>query len=202
MNIIYKTLLPISLFLLTSLTTSTVAQSLTTDGVSIGGGYQVFSWTFDKGDYTSETGNGLSLKVGYNVRPSLGIFIGIDGSEVLNEDNHWYDVGHFDIGVELRLTEIGSGFTGTYSRAKPYFQFSYTRLTMIDNDPFVSSKVKGAGLGVGVGTYLFVSDNLAIDIGYIGGLLGVNEFKREDSLISTDDSARSGRLKLGVTLHM
>ena len=192
----------ISLLLLIFFSGGTEAQSLKSDGISIGGGFQVFSWSFDEGDYTTETGSGLSLNVGYNVRPSLGIFIGVDGSEVFNEDNHWYDVGHFDLGLELRLTELGSGYTGSDSRAKPYFRFSYTRLFVIDNDPFESAEVKGAGLGVGVGTYLFVSDNLAIDIGYIGGMIGVNEFKRQDSLISTIDIARSGRLKLGVTLHI
>lgn len=195
-------ILSISILLLAFFTTVTEAQSLKSDGISIGGGFQVFSWSFDEGDYLTETGSGLSLNVGYNVRPSLGIFIGVDGSEVYNDANHWYDVGHFDLGVELRLTELGSGYTGSDSRAKPYFRFSYTRLSMTDNDPFVSAEVKGSGLGVGVGTYLFVSDNLAIDIGYIGGILGVSEFKRENNLISSDGTARSGRLKLGVTLHI
>ncbi|MEC8273779.1 MAG: outer membrane beta-barrel protein [Bacteroidota bacterium] len=195
-------ILSISSLLLAFFTTVTEAQSLKSDGISIGGGFQALSWSFDEGDYITETGYGFSLNVGYNVRPSLGIFIGVDGSEVYNGPNDWYDVGHFDVGVELRLIELASGYTGSDSRAKPYFRFSYTRLNMINTDPFGAAEVKASGLGVGVGTYLFVSDNLTIDIGYIGGMLGVNEFKRDDSLISSDDMARSGRLKLGVTFHI
>ena len=82
---------------LTILSFNLKAQSYISDGVYIGGGSQFFNWTFDEGNYITDNGKGLSLKVGKSFSSEIGLYIGLDDAEIYNENSDSYEVTHFDI---------------------------------------------------------------------------------------------------------
>ena len=191
---------PSLIILLTILSFNLKAQSYISDGVYIGGGYQFYNWTFDELNYKTDNGKGLSLKVGKNLSPEIGLYIGLDDAEIYNKNSDSYEVTHFDIGVEVRFIEIYCKQSWPCSIAKPYFRTSHTRFKMVDSESFGETEIKGSGVGMGLGTYLFLGYKTAIDIGYIAGIIRVNKIIGDDIITSSHNLAHSGRLKIGVTL--
>jgi len=176
------------------------AQSYISDGVYIGGGSQFFNWTFDEGNYITDNGKGLSLKVGKSFSSEIGLYIGLDDAEIYNENSDSYEVTHFDIGVEVRFIEIYCRPSWPCSTAKPYFRTSHARFKMVDSESFGETEIKGSGVGMGLGTYLFLGYKTALDIGYIAGIIRINKIIGDDIITGSYNLAHSGRLKIGVTL--
>ena len=73
--------------LLTVLSFDLKAQTYNYDGFYVGGGFHFFNWTFDEVNYKNDNGNGLSLNVGKNLSPEMGFYIGLDDSEIYNENS-------------------------------------------------------------------------------------------------------------------
>lgn len=191
---------PSFLILMTILSFNLKAQSYISDGLYIGGGSQFFNWTFDEVNYITDNGKGLSLKVGKNLSTEIGLFIGLDNADIYNENSDSYEVTHFDIGIEVRFIEIYCKPPWPCSVAKPYFRTSHTRFKMVDSESFGETKIKGGGVGMGFGTYLFLSNKTAFDVGYIGGIIRVNKIIEDNIITGSHNLAHSGRLKIGVTL--
>jgi len=186
--------------LLTVLSFDLKAQTYIYDGFYVGGGFHFFNWTFDEVNYKNDNGNGLSLNVGKNLSPEMGFYIGLDDSEIYNENSNSYEVTHFDIGVEVRFIEIYCKPSWPCSIAKPYFRTSRIRFKMVESELFGKTEIKGSGVGMGLGTYLFLGYKTAVDIGYTGGIIRINEISGNDINTSSYHLAHSGRLKIGVTL--
>jgi hypothetical protein len=191
---------PSLVILLTILSFNLKAQSYISDGVYIGGGSQFYNWTFDEVHYKTDNGKGLSLNVGKSLSSEIGLYIGIDDAAIYNENSDSYEVTHFDIGVEVRFIEIYCKPSWPCFIAKPYFRTSHTRYNMVDSESFGETEIKGSGVGMGLGTYLFLGYKTAIDIGYIAGITRVNKIIGDDIITGSHNLANSGRLKIGVTL--
>ena len=175
------------------------AQSYISDGVYIGGGSQFFNWTFDEGNYITDNGKGLSLKVGKSFSSELGLYIGLDDAEIYNENSDSYEVTHFDIGVEVRFIEIYCKPSWPCSRLS-LISVHLIRFKMVDSESFGETEIKGSGVGMGLGTYLFLGYKTALDIGYIAGIIRINKIIGDDIITGSHNLAHSGRLKIGVTL--
>ena len=71
---------------------------------------------------------------------------------------------------------------------------------MVDSESFGETEIKGSGVGMGLGTYLFLGYKTALDIGFIAGIIRINKIMGDDIITGSYNLAHSGRLKIGVTL--
>ncbi len=183
--IFWGVLLTLALFL--AFATSVAAQkgfvasaSLASTGVA-----------FDDDNIDNENGFGLHLDLGYNFNPRVGLFLGIGGF-ALDDDNE-----------TLSYLDIGPRFYPLASRGvKPYIDVVFTGSVFeqdVDGVDFVRS---GGGLGGGVGVHYFVQRRLALNLGITLSRMNYNELKVNDVVVDEDDMRTwNSRIKAGVAYY-
>lgn len=159
-------------------------------------GVSLLGTSFDIPEFSDDkdTGGGLGVELGYNFNTNLAIFLNLDGSNMNPDDGEDYTLGHFDLGVEGRLGDPGSGF-------RPYGKASFLGIAATFEAGDEDIEITGTGFGAGIGVYYFINNQFAIDVGYTHSWISVNEVKLGSVSVEIDENATSGRLGLGFSYH-
>lgn len=159
-------------------------------------GLSLLGTSFDIPEFRNDkdTGGGLGIEVGYNFNTNVGIFISLDGSNMSPDDDEDNALAHFDLGVEGRLGDPGSGF-------RPYAKAAFLGVAATFETGEDEIEISGAGFGAGIGVYYFINNKFAIDLGYTHSWISMNEVKLGSVSVEIDENATSGRLGLGFSYH-
>lgn len=186
-----KYLIPLVLLLAT---VDANAQDSTRAGIYLSFSLQGTAWTLDDYEYDAESGSGYKFEIGYNLNPMLGFFIGFDGSEINADVGENYALGHFDFGVVGRLGKRNS-------KVKPFGKLSILGFSVFQDNPGGDIQFAGSGIGVGLGSDFFISNGLAINLGYTIGVITIDEASIGNFTQKIDESASSGRFNLGLVYY-
>ncbi len=170
------------------------AQVSSLDGFYLGGALMGEAWTLPDLDVDSESGAGFGLKLGYNFSPSFGVFTSLDGAVINPDVGEDYELGHFDLGLEGRISSV-------YSNFLPYGRISFLGMAVAQDDPGGDIEITGSGLGLGVGFYVFLSQNLALDVSLTKSWVNLSEVSVGSSTVEVDEDAESGRFGIGLVYH-
>jgi opacity protein-like surface antigen len=146
---------------------------------------------FDDDDIRNESGFGLQLDLGYNFNSRLGLFLGLGGFALEDENE---TLGYFDIGP--RFYPISS------RGLQPYIDVALTGSAFASDDGGVETTISGVGLSGGGGVHWFVGRNVALNLGIM--LSRVNYDKVESEGVSVDGldfKAWNSRIKAGVAFY-
>ena len=123
-------------------------------------GVSLLGTSFDIPEFSDDkdTGGGLGIEIGYNFNTNLAIFLSLDGSGMKPDDGEDYALAHFDLGVEGRLGDPGSGF-------RPYAKAAFLGVGATFEAGDEDIQVTGTGFGAGIGVYYFINNQFAIDLG-------------------------------------
>ena len=160
------------------------------EGFFINGSILGAAWILDDLDIDTEAGAGIGLKIGYNFNANFGMFAALDVASIEPDIGDSYLLGHFDLGVQ-------GTFRTTEDRFRPFVRASLLGMSAQDDDV----EINGAGIGLGAGALIFLSEKLALDINYTHGLINVSEFKIGSQSFDVDESATTGRFILGLAYH-
>jgi opacity protein-like surface antigen len=174
------------------LCTATVAQAQNGDdlvyktkGFSLNASLLGASWTMDDLGIDADNGGGLGLKLGYNFSSYVGVFTSLNAA-LMNPDEDEYVLAHFDIGLQ-------GTFRPDTARLRPYLNVAASGMTAQDDE----IEINGAGVSLGGGALIFLSRNLALDIGYTHGLIELTETKLGSQTFEIEESATTMRLFVG-----
>ncbi len=172
---------------LMALATSVVAQkgfvasaSLASTGVS-----------FDDDNIRNESGFGLQLDLGYNFNPRVGLFLGLGGFALEDENE---TLGYIDLGP--RFYPISS------RGLQPYIDVALTGSAFASDENGIETTISGVGVSGGGGVHWFVGRNVALNLGII--MTRVNYDKVESEGVSVDGldfKAWNSRIKAGVAFY-
>jgi hypothetical protein len=176
-----------ALALILALATSVAAQkgfvasaSLASTGVS-----------FDDEDIRNESGFGLQLDLGYNFNPRMGLFLGLGGFALEDEDE------------TLAYIDLGPRFYPISSRGlQPYIDVALTGSAFASDEDGIETTISGVGISGGGGIHWFVGRNAAVNLGII--MTRVNYDKVESEGVSVDGldfKAWNSRIKAGVAFY-
>jgi hypothetical protein len=146
---------------------------------------------FDNENIQNENGFGLQIDLGYNFNPRVGLFLGIGGF-ALDDNNE-----------TLSYLDIGPRFYPLASRGlKPYIDLVLTGSVFeqeVDGVDFVRS---GGGIGGGVGIHYFVQRRLGLNLGLTLSRMNYNELRVNDVVVNEDDMRTwNSRIKAGVAYY-
>ncbi|MFO7847182.1 MAG: outer membrane beta-barrel protein [Balneolaceae bacterium] len=162
------------------------------EGFFINGSILGAAWTIDDLGIDAESGAGFGLKLGYNFNTNFGLFASLDGASIDAGDGENYGLGHFDLGVQ-------GTFRSTSDRFRPFVRASL--IGMSAQDDVNDVEINGAGLGLGAGALIFLSETLALDINYTQGWVNLSEVKIGSQSFEADENAATGRFFIGLAYH-
>jgi len=162
------------------------------EGFFINGSILGAAWSIDDLGVDAESGAGFGLKLGYNFNTNLGLFASLDGASIDSGDGENYGLGHFDLGVQ-------GTFRSTGDRFRPFVRASL--IGMSAQDDVNDVEINGAGLGLGAGALIFLSEKLALDINYTHGWVNLSEVKIDSQSFEVDENATTGRFFIGLAYH-
>jgi opacity protein-like surface antigen len=165
------------------------AKTYETKGFYLNASLLGASWTVDNLSFDDEYGGGAGLKLGYNFNKNLGLFTSLNAA-LMSPDEDEYVLAHLDIGLQGTL---GSAT----SRVRPFLNVAASGMTAQDDE----TEINGAGLSVGGGVLLFLSESMALDISYTHGLIELSEFKMGSQTVDLDESATTMRLLIGLGFY-
>lgn len=162
------------------------------DNTGFFGGFSFLGtgWSFEDIGIERENGGGIGLKLGYNFNPSFGVFASLDGSRIDPDGEEDYALGHFDIGIQ-------GFFRTTADRVRPFVRASLLGMSAQDDN----IEINGGGIGLGAGTLIFVSENLAFDLNLTHSWINVNEVVIGSQTFDADERATTTRLFIGLNYH-
>lgn len=177
----------IALALFLALATSVAAQkgfvasaSLANTGVS-----------FDREDIRNESGFGLQLDLGYNFNPRVGLFWGLGGFALEDEDE---TLGYLDIGP--RFYPISS------RGLQPYIDVGVTASAFASDEDGIETTISGVGVSGGGGIHWFVGRNVGLNLGIIMTRINYDTVKSEGVTVDgLDFKAWNSRIKAGVAVY-
>lgn len=146
------------------------------------------AWSVEDSDI--ESGSGLALKLGYNFNSNFGLFLQFDGSAISPKNGDSYPLSHFDIGGQWMFRTIENKF-------RPYVRGSIVGFAQENS----FSESSGAGFGLGVGAFYALSAKLGLDFSYTNSWININEVKIGNTKFDVDNSATTGRFKVGLTYN-
>lgn len=147
--------------------------------------------SFDDDNIRNESGFGLQLDLGYNFNQRVGLFLGLGGFALEDEDE---TLGYFDIGP--RFYPISS------RGLQPYIDVGFTGSSFVANEDGVETSISGYGFSGGGGVHWFVGRNVALNLGII--MSRINYDKVESQGITVDGldfQAWNSRIKGGVAIY-
>jgi len=162
------------------------------EGFFINGSILGAAWSIDDLEVDAESGAGFGLKLGYNFNTSFGLFASLDGASIDSGEGENYGLGHFDLGVQGTFRSIGDRF-------RPFVRASLIGISAQDDVNDV--EINGAGLGLGAGALIFLSEKLALDINYTHGWVNLSEVKIDSQSFEVDENATTGRFFIGLAYH-
>ncbi len=189
----------LALFGIALLTSNHASAQTDLTGVSLGVYGGMTSWDLDDFppfEFEKETGVTFGGSFGWGMSDFLGLFTRADYTSLSTTDNERYNVTHWDIGFRAIPDFFGQ-------TVRPYFEFSGAfRFTTVEKFG-IEITASGAGVGLGTGLYVFVSNTIALNAGFAGTLGNLEDVKiagiRNDSI---DLKAVSGRLLGGITVFL
>jgi opacity protein-like surface antigen len=147
----------------------------------------------------SESGGGLSVRLGYGFSENLQLYAAGTGANIEYADaDDTYGMGHFDLGARYMF---GSGLNS----ARPYLNAAFSGRAASFDFGTETADLRGTGFTVGGGLEYFVNPSLAFE----GGLdLTFGEFSEGrvgsgswQDLGAESFRATSGRFNLGLAWH-
>lgn len=188
----FRSLLALSLLAATVSAAPVLAQEPTlykTSGVQLGAYLSGTGATYDGSDET-DSGSGLTLRLGYGFNERISIYAAGTGASMEQGD---YTLGHFDVGARFLVSQ---------ARLRPYLQAAYTgRAASIDIGG-ETLDIRGAGPSIGGGIEYAFGRAAALDVGlnyslgsYSEGRLGGGEW---EDFGSEDLSSTSARVDIGL----
>lgn len=161
-----STLTALSLAALAPLTVAEAASAQsTTRGFTIGLHASGASLSVENQDRSNAGGGGLFVGVGVNRK--VTIFTQIDGSEFDNQsggdiEGKW-TMGHFDLGVRFNFANSLRSYVPFLQGALGYRAVSVTD-PVFNNNPVEEVTFSGAGVTLGGGVDIYLSESWAIDL--------------------------------------
>jgi opacity protein-like surface antigen len=147
------------------------------------------------GSSDRENGPGLTLSVGYNFMPYLGVFLSGTGASISTNDGDVI-VSHGDLGLRL-------SFPGN-SAFVPYVEAAYSALQAdFDDEEAGDLKLTGDGFTGAAGFQYFFSTKVALDMNFRFTTGEFDTVKFDGGSITTDDGVgvKTGRLNVGVAWY-
>lgn len=160
-------------------------------GFYVGLGVQGVGWSLPEYDFDKDAGSGIAIRGGYHINKNFGVFMGIDASEVEPYEGENYSLGHFEIGAEGKIVLSNSKF-------KPYGRLSLVGLAVLQEDPMGDVEISGGGVGIGIGTYINLTEKLAFDIGFFNNSVTIEEISVGNTTLEVEEDANSSRFLIGV----
>ena len=84
---------------------------------------------------------------------------------------------------------------------KPFGKLSFLGFSVLQDNPGGDIEFLGSGIGIGLGSDFFISDQLAINLGYTIGAITIDEVSIGNFTENVEESASSGRLNLGLVYY-
>ena len=75
--------------------------------------------------------------------------------------------------------------------------YPFLGFSVLQDNPGGDIEFLGSGIGIGLGSDFFISDQLAINLGYTIGAITIDEVSIGNFTENVEESASSGRLNLG-----
>lgn len=146
---------------------------------------------FDDDNILNESGFGLQLDLGYNFNSRVGLFLGLGGFALEDEDE---TLGYFDIGP--RFYPISS------RGLQPYIDVALTGSAFASDEDGVETTISGVGFSGGGGVHWFVGRNVALNLGIIMSRVNYDKVESEGvSVDGLDFKAWNSRIKAGVAYY-
>jgi opacity protein-like surface antigen len=146
---------------------------------------------FDDDNIRNESGFGIQLDLGYNFNRRVGLFLGLGGFALEDENE---TLGYFDIGPR---------FYPLSSRGlQPYIDAGFTGSSFVSDEDGIETSISGYGFSGGGGVHWFVGRNVALNLGII--MSRINYDKVESQGITVDGldfQAWNSRIKAGVAFY-
>ena len=177
----------LTLALVLALSTSVAAQkgfvasaSLASTGVS-----------FDDENIRNESGFGLHLDLGYNFNPRVGLFVGLGGFALEDENE------------TLGYVDIGPRFYPISSRGlQPYIDLAFTGSAFASDEDGIETTISGVGFSGGGGIHWFVGRNVGLNLGIMMTRVNYDKVTSEGvSVDGLDFKAWNSRIKAGVAFY-
>lgn len=147
--------------------------------------------SFDDDDIRNESGFGLQFDLGYNFNPRVGLFLGLGGFALEDEDE---TLGYFDIGP--RFYPISS------RGLQPYIDVGFSASAFASDEDGIETTISGVGVSGGGGIHWFVGRNIGLNLGLIMTRINYDEAESEGVKVDgLDFKAWNSRIKAGVAVY-
>ena len=149
----------------------------------------------DVGDSEMESGAGLSLYVGYNFTPNIGLILSGTGANIDAEGGGSYTLAHGDLGLRFSLSAT--------PKFVPYAEAAYSGLSAkgdVDGDDV---EFTGGGFTGALGFNFFMTQRLALDLNFKYTKGEFNTVKIGGQSVSDDDGigVSTGRFNIGIAFY-